>query len=390
MATLLGIVAATLVSTMVTAPVSTSLSNETDQNLASLVERPQSTAELVNTADLIIVGTLGSVIRETSEGPLNQTSRPNDNRNVPTPRELPFTYFSLRVVDVVLDDGTIAANQPIIFRFNGSAARDIAFGNLVPMPHTGERFLFVLSKSGDNQSYGVRWGPWGLLDINGQTVSYTDWKRTPVSFTTNGQTPDFMRELKATAQAKLNHTLVVPTRVAPSAQSGTIAEDIIIAGDKLTLTYNQSLVQRLPANCQPHDIASLVSQFAGAFNSGDQTKLNSLLLGSDVPGNPPDKTQWYAVVPYGSAATGWRPVALTDSKDFLAYLASRRQQVENWRLIELNISSLDRAADYVYFSSRLGRSANDLGAPELPAQISGSIRCTSKKISAWDMYMQTK
>jgi len=167
----------------------------------TVVAKPVSMDEFVNKRDIIVIGTVGTVIREGIEGPYNPEALGNDPRDVPKPGQEPFTYYKIEIEEVILDDGTIRAGKSLVLRVNGLSNNEATSGNMMPMPQTGDHFLFALGRNPDGASYG-HWGPWGLLNIDGEVVRFSDWERTPINFTANKSPEGFLAELKERVEAR--------------------------------------------------------------------------------------------------------------------------------------------------------------------------------------------
>jgi hypothetical protein len=172
-----------------------------NHSLVTVIPRPTSMSDFVNMTDVIVAGKVGAVVRETSEGPYNPEALGNDPRDVPKLKGMPFTYYEIEVEEVFLDGGSASSGRPLLLRVNGRSSSEAAFGNMMPMPHVGDRFLFMLGKNPDGASFG-HWGPWGLLDIEGEVVRFHDWNRTPVTFTANKNPSEFLAELRDSVEAR--------------------------------------------------------------------------------------------------------------------------------------------------------------------------------------------
>lgn len=162
-------------------------------SLANPPPLPESMADLVNKAAVIVVGTIGPVIQESTEGPYGSPLA-QDPRDVPQPRSFPFSYFVLTVEEVIFTDGLWQQGVSLVLRENGRVNSLGTFANVMPMPKTGERYLFVLRRNPDQASYGHS-GPWGLFNIQGPTVRYSDWERSVVNLDGRTWTPEEFKEV---------------------------------------------------------------------------------------------------------------------------------------------------------------------------------------------------
>jgi hypothetical protein len=155
---------------------------------ASLVAPPQSLDELVDKATLIFSGEVGPV-----EQCLSLSGYDWDGSLLATPADcsdpqvygLPVTDFQLLVEEVLRDDGKIAAGKPIILRVLGFPIEEIvqmSQDSEFPFSSTGDRHLFVLSPNPDGESYGLYYGPWSRLNIDGEILRVSNGKREPLQF----------------------------------------------------------------------------------------------------------------------------------------------------------------------------------------------------------------
>jgi hypothetical protein len=104
---------------------------------------PKDVQEFVTQADTVVIATVGSVITTGRESP-NGT---DGNLMTEDIHALPFTWFSLTVDRVILDDGNIKAN-PVLRLFGNTNATGISQGgtispafevNFMVSPVTGQR-----------------------------------------------------------------------------------------------------------------------------------------------------------------------------------------------------------------------------------------------------------
>ena len=137
---------------------------------AFTVPRAGNVNELVSRSEVIVVGTIESVIEEKVMGPYGEDGQP-----LPADEGgLPFTDYSVRIEEVLKDDGSISQSDAFILRMFGhrSSAGQAALTSVsFSLPDPGVRLLFALGKNPDG-TYGS--GPEGLFAIDGAAVSYAD------------------------------------------------------------------------------------------------------------------------------------------------------------------------------------------------------------------------
>lgn len=151
---------------------------------ASFVPPPQSIAELVGKANVIVIGTVGPIVNQGTFAGYDAGGNVIPSKSTSHP-DLPITDFQINIEKVLQDDGTIRAGKPLILRMLGHpinrAERDADRSSYFPMSYTGDRHIFFLSKNPDG-TYGLYYGPWSRLVIDGQVVAISDGARTPVQF----------------------------------------------------------------------------------------------------------------------------------------------------------------------------------------------------------------
>lgn len=99
---------------------------------------------------------------------------------------IPATDLRLHVEEVLRDDGTIAAGEPVILRIVGFATEELAASEIMqnsafPLSYTGDRHLFVLGRNPDG-TYGLTYGPWSRLIIDGEILRVSNPERQPLIF----------------------------------------------------------------------------------------------------------------------------------------------------------------------------------------------------------------
>ena len=142
-------------------------SNETAPvSSGMMVPRPANAEELVATSDIIFVGTIVSVLEERLIGPYGEDGQP-----LPAEEDgLPYTDYEVRVEGVLKGDEQV---QTLVLRMFGHLSNPDAVitPNVFTLPNPGDHLLFSLGKNPDG-TYGS--GPEGLLNIDGEKVSYAD------------------------------------------------------------------------------------------------------------------------------------------------------------------------------------------------------------------------
>lgn len=181
-------------------PVSVYTRRTPTEPVSRVVTKPQSPPtsmlELVSGMEIIGIGTVGSLVKQTME---NDTV-PFDTLGTPVPpHPTPYLYYVVTFEQVFKDDGTVAGGKPVLIRFAGSVSDKNIRTTDGSHAHvqTGVRGLFFLSEF--QGSYQIARSGYGLLDINGDQVRYTaDGQSRIAGFTANTVPDAFMSELKET------------------------------------------------------------------------------------------------------------------------------------------------------------------------------------------------
>lgn len=171
------------------------------------VPPPQTLKQLMESASLIFIGQVGPPVRYMQVGGYNEdgsySAAPIDPySDYPA---LTVTDFQLYVEQVILDDGTIAAGEPIIAREPGLITAEyhvLAQSTEQATIAPGERYLFILASNPDHKSYGFLYGAWGrlLLDEEGG-LRVSTGLRPPLRFGDNAD-PITLDELIRFVQAQ--------------------------------------------------------------------------------------------------------------------------------------------------------------------------------------------
>jgi hypothetical protein len=140
---------------------------------------PPSLQILIENAPLILIGEVGQVERYTGKlgyGEDGQIVTPTPGTDLAPPsvvRMYPATDFRIEVEQVLRDDGTIAADKPVILRVLGHVTEELKQSTqegLYPVTYTGDHYLFLLTPYPDGQTYGFYYGPWSRLIIDGDII----------------------------------------------------------------------------------------------------------------------------------------------------------------------------------------------------------------------------
>lgn len=154
----------------------------TGANIAAAVPAPKTLDELLNSAPLIFIGEIGPVVQYgTFAGyrPDGKMLTETDPAGNPLP-QVPFTDFTLKVEEVLRDDGAIASGKPIILRMGGYATpemKKLTENSDYPFSYTGDRHLFLLTPGPDGKTYGLHYGPWSRLLIDGKILRVSNGAR---------------------------------------------------------------------------------------------------------------------------------------------------------------------------------------------------------------------
>ena len=170
------------------------------QSSALWIPSPTTLQDLVDVSDAIVVGEIVGLMKQTIEGPFDDSGDTDNRDDVPPPRQYPYSYFGIRISDTLLNDGFVVDNP--VLRLKGHAGDGIDSNRRIPLPQAGESFVLFLSRNPDNESYGV-YGPWAILNTDGSTVTAYGAELAEPQFA-RGATP---------AQLKLDVAETVGSRV---------------------------------------------------------------------------------------------------------------------------------------------------------------------------------
>ena len=193
-----------------------------------MVPRSTTAEELVARADIIAVGTIMSVLGERLMGPYGEDGQP-----FPEGEDgLPYTDYDVRVEGVLKGDQRVEA---LVLRMFGhlNNPNAIITPNVFTLPNPGDHLLFALGRNPDG-TYGS--GPEGLLNIDGEKVSYADG----VPFAAEISPDQLTREIKDAAAGESSTTRDTSSffenasgnTVAPQAQNEPDTEPDVVRQDE--------------------------------------------------------------------------------------------------------------------------------------------------------------
>jgi hypothetical protein len=153
--------------------------------------------------DIIVVAELGQVKSQlaffgynsqgTMVSPATVAPAAQGATSVP-PRSLPLTdYYVDSITDVILDDGTIQAEEDVILRMPGltpaaGTPRSLDSASWYPMGETGDYRMFFLHALPDGAAYSLRHGPCSRVRMDETFVTCSDGDKTTLPFM-EGVTP---------------------------------------------------------------------------------------------------------------------------------------------------------------------------------------------------------
>lgn len=176
-----------------------------DASLNSAVPPPRTMADLVRHADLVVEGTVYNIVKEgyftgyDAQGNFIPGQPPNQNNP-----SMPYTDYEIIVENTWRGKEAMQSGKSIILRLvgppqfaaDGSPSRQGYF----PMSYPGDKHLFFLSKNPD-ESYGLFYGPWSRLNIDGATVTVSDDQRTPANLDGKALRPaEFLTQVQQAVQ----------------------------------------------------------------------------------------------------------------------------------------------------------------------------------------------
>ena len=138
------------------------------QSSALWIPSPTTLQDLVNVSDAIVVGEIVGLMKQTIEGPFDDSGDTDNRDDVPPPRQYPYSYFGIRISDTLLNDGFVVDNP--VLKLKGHGGDGANSQRRIRLPQAGESFVLFLSRHRYDGSYGVL-GPWAMLNTDGSTVT---------------------------------------------------------------------------------------------------------------------------------------------------------------------------------------------------------------------------
>ncbi|HAL47097.1 MAG TPA: hypothetical protein DCP37_05035 [Dehalococcoidia bacterium] len=196
----------------------------------SMIPRAANIEQLVTSAQLIVVGTINSVLDEKQIGGYGvggQLMPAEDGGN-------PVTDFDVRVESVLKSDGTVAEGEGFVLRMHGHTSSDpaVVASVLFELPKAGDRLLFALGRNPDG-TFGS--GPEGLLDVGDAIVTYADGEPFAAQMSPDQLVED-IRDLSAAESTPVQQVAVSHS---PADSDGGMTEDefvtLLTAEDIMTI-----------------------------------------------------------------------------------------------------------------------------------------------------------
>lgn len=190
---------------------------------------PDSLQAMIDPASLIVIAQVGEIAAQFNLAGEELTSgQPMGAAYGLLPARIPATDFHLEVEEIIRDDGTVAANEPLILRVPGIIDENVMRLGITQSSHypytfTGDRYLFLLTRNPDG-TYGLYHSPWSRLIVDGDTLRVSNGAQEPLQFEPGDEpiTLDAFIEVVESstppAVAKLD-----PLPLAPSAPASPLA-----------------------------------------------------------------------------------------------------------------------------------------------------------------------
>ena len=156
----------------------------------SMIPRPNSIESLVAQSQVIVLGTISSVLDE------QLMYYGEDGKPVAADEEsgLPYTDYEVRIERVLKGDGGVEEGGVLVLRMFGHLSRQTDVVTLAPvqLPQPGSHYLLALGQNPDG-TYGS--GSEGLIYVDGETVAYADG----VAFSTRLTGEEFVEAVRQEA-----------------------------------------------------------------------------------------------------------------------------------------------------------------------------------------------
>ena len=158
--------------------------------------------ELVDEADVIVVGTVECVVGVANQSPYQADKTCKGEFDFPpTHPAHPHVDYLVDVERVILDDGTISSGKPLLMRVGGRWQSKIFHPAFERMPAPGDRRLFALAKEPDGEIHTLG-NLWHQFLVGGERVTYFDDLRTPACLDGQLKTDDFIQALEDVVDEK--------------------------------------------------------------------------------------------------------------------------------------------------------------------------------------------
>ena len=177
--------------------------------LIDLVPPPKSAAQLAEDSDLILIGTIETLHKESGfkgyDALGNLLEGKESKHPLETPEKephplIPFTDFVIKADQILKNNESTLNTQKIILRELGSYTNVIRGKERdskdFPISKIGEKWLLFLNKNPEG-TYGLRYGPISRLDINENFVRTSNKDKTRLKLDDQEiTTVDLMKVLK--------------------------------------------------------------------------------------------------------------------------------------------------------------------------------------------------
>ena len=143
------------------------VATDADSSSAIWIPSPTTLQDLADISEAIVVAQIVGLQKQTTEGPFGDSGIADSREYVPSPRQYPYSYFDIRIIETLLDDGFVSDNPVLKLKGHGGDGADS--DRRILLPQTGESFVLFLSRNPDGESYSVM-GPWAMLTTDQSTV----------------------------------------------------------------------------------------------------------------------------------------------------------------------------------------------------------------------------
>lgn len=169
--------------------------------LATWVLRPAPPTldDLVADSDLIVVGTVGALMREAAFAGYDEQGRliQAHDQELPPGAEIPFFDYVLHVDQILKEHGTLRPGQDMTLRmFTKTHPRIAGSSRAIP----GARHLFLLKHNPDRETYGLHYGTAAQLTIDGPVVTQTDGQGSPLPYPVSRDPATFLQIIRETVR----------------------------------------------------------------------------------------------------------------------------------------------------------------------------------------------